>query len=88
MLPDLNNFVDEVSAEEFSGLAKSLAQVFSDLKKKDINHITLGDILLLVGYTRDDIDAEDFEIKIDLTKGNAEMFSEKYLDSLMQDKLY
>ena len=88
MLPDLNDFVDEVSAEERSGLTKSLAQVFSELKKKDINHTTIGDILLLVGYTRDDIDAEDFEIKIDLSKGSEEIFNEKYLDSFMQDKLY
>ena len=88
MLPDLNDFVDEVSAEEFNGLAKSLAQVFSDLKKKDVNLTTLGDILLLVGYERDDIDAEDFGVEINLSKGNEEIFSEKYLDSLMQDKLY
>lgn len=87
MLPNLDDLYDDIKDEARRELVLALLEVFKDLKKQDINHTTLGDLFLLMGYDHDEIDAEDFEFDIDLTKGSEEMFTENYLDARMRDKL-
>lgn len=87
MLPELNDQHDEVSDEARRELVLALLEVFKDLKKQDINRTNLGDLFLLMGYDYDEIDAEDFEFELDLTKGSEEMFTENYLSAKMRDKL-
>ena len=88
MLPELNDTYDEISDEAKLELVCALLQVFKDLRDQDINKISMGELLIMVGYDREDLDPDDFDFELDLSKADAAQLNENYLSSIMKDKLH
>lgn len=82
-LPDIHDSFENSSAEARQALGGAIMQAIKELREKDVQQVSLGQLLVMVGYDAKDVPPEDFEVEINLAQSDFARFQQIFMRSIL-----